>query len=309
MWAALRQGNAAVRARLFREARGRAMLERMTRLPVVFLPHGGGPWPFVEMAFGTPGEKRELADYLRSIASLPAERPRALIAVVHGTGEHSGRYGALADALVARRFTVVALDLPGNGEAAGPRGDWPSWSDIRDRVIPSMFTVTRGMPGQPVDLPVVLLGHSMGGLLALDYALAHPKTLLGVVASGAAIKSPPPPGAKVLLGRLVGAVIKVESGFQTRARSPKGAMGLMQLMPDTARRYAVGRPYDPATNIDAGTRHLRSLLDRFPLDLALAAYNAGEATVSRFQGIPPYPETRDYVARILKLIETSADKQ
>jgi len=135
-----------------------------------------------------------------------AERPRALIAVVHGTGEHSGRYGALADALVARRFTVVALDLPGNGEAAGPRGDWPSWSDIRDRVIPSMFTVTRGMPGQPVDLPVVLLGHSMGGLLALDYALAHPKTLLGVVASGAAIKSPPPPGAKVLLGRLVGAV-------------------------------------------------------------------------------------------------------
>lgn len=109
--------------------------------------------------------------------------------------------------------------------------------------------------------------------------------------------------------RLVSAVIKVESGFERRARSRKGAMGLMQLMPDTARRYAVRRPYDPAANIDAGTRHLRSLLDRFPLDLALAAYNAGEATVARFQGIPPCPETRDYVARVLKLVGTSADKQ
>jgi alpha-beta hydrolase superfamily lysophospholipase len=135
-----------------------------------------------------------------------AERPRALIAIVHGTGEHSGRYAALADALVARRFTVVALDLPGHGEAPGPRGDWASWTDVRDRVIPSMFTVTRGMPGQPFELPVVLLGHSMGGLMALDFALAHPKTLLGVVASGAAIKSPPPPGARVLLGKLVGAM-------------------------------------------------------------------------------------------------------
>lgn len=109
--------------------------------------------------------------------------------------------------------------------------------------------------------------------------------------------------------RLVRAVIKVESGYQPRARSRKGAMGLMQLMPDTARRYAVRRPYDPAANIDAGTRHLRSLLDRFPLDLALAAYNAGEAAVARFQGIPPYPETRDYVSRILQLIGRSADKQ
>lgn len=110
-------------------------------------------------------------------------------------------------------------------------------------------------------------------------------------------------------GRLIRAVIKVESGFESRARSRKGAMGLMQLMPDTARRYSVRRPYDPASNIDAGTRHLRSLLDRFPLDQALAAYNAGEAAVARFHGIPPFPETRDYVRRILKLIRTSADKQ
>jgi len=108
---------------------------------------------------------------------------------------------------------------------------------------------------------------------------------------------------------LVKALIRVESGYQSRARSPKGAMGLMQLMPETARRYAVRRPYDPAANIEAGTQHLKSLLDRFPLALALAAYNAGEAAVERFNGIPPYPETRDYVARILQLLGRRAESQ
>ena len=101
---------------------------------------------------------------------------------------------------------------------------------------------------------------------------------------------------------LVHAVIAVESSYQPRARSPKGAMGLMQLMPATARQYAVRDPYDPAANIDAGTRHLRSLLDRFPLSLALAAYNAGETAVRRFAGVPPFPETQAYVARILTLV-------
>jgi transglycosylase-like protein with SLT domain len=102
--------------------------------------------------------------------------------------------------------------------------------------------------------------------------------------------------------RLVRAVIRVESAYQERARSPRGAMGLMQLMPQTAQQYAVGDPYDPVANIEAGIRHLKSLLDRFPLALALAAYNAGEAAVERFHGIPPYPETRAYVARVLKLL-------
>ena len=101
--------------------------------------------------------------------------------------------------------------------------------------------------------------------------------------------------------KLVRAVIQVESAYQQRARSRKGAMGLMQLMPDTARQYGVTDPYDPRANIEAGIKHLKSLLERFPTALALAAYNAGEAAVQRFRGIPPYPETRAYVAAILAL--------
>ena len=99
--------------------------------------------------------------------------------------------------------------------------------------------------------------------------------------------------------RLVRAVIEVESGYRPLARSPKGAMGLMQLMPATARRYAVANPYDPAANIEAVIKHLKSLLARYPRALALAAYNAGDAAVERFGGIPPYAETRHYVSRIL----------
>jgi soluble lytic murein transglycosylase-like protein len=77
-------------------------------------------------------------------------------------------------------------------------------------------------------------------------------------------------------------------------------MGLMQLMPATARQFAVADPYEASSNIEGGIRYLRSLLDRFELPLALAAYNAGEAAVRRFGGIPPYHETREYVERVLR---------
>ena len=105
--------------------------------------------------------------------------------------------------------------------------------------------------------------------------------------------------------RLVHAVITVESRFQARARSRKGAMGLMQLMPATARELQVRNPFDPATNIDAGVRHLRQLLDRFDVQLAVAAYNAGAGAVRRFGGVPPFRETQAYVRQVLQLAGVS----
>jgi hypothetical protein len=102
--------------------------------------------------------------------------------------------------------------------------------------------------------------------------------------------------------RILKAVIQVESAFQPRARSSKGAMGLMQLMPGTARQYEARNPYDPETNIEAGTKYLKQLLEEFELPLALAAYNAGEGAVRRFGGIPPYAETQSYVTKILALL-------
>jgi soluble lytic murein transglycosylase-like protein len=97
------------------------------------------------------------------------------------------------------------------------------------------------------------------------------------------------------------AIMRIESRGDRRVVSAKGAMGLMQLMPETARKYAVTDPYDPAANIEAGIKHLKALLERLPMALALAAYNAGEGAVQRFHGIPPYPETQLYVSRILQL--------
>jgi soluble lytic murein transglycosylase-like protein len=103
---------------------------------------------------------------------------------------------------------------------------------------------------------------------------------------------------------LVRALVKVESNFNPRARSSKGAMGLMQLMPETARMYDVSNPFDAAQNVDAGVRHLKGLLENFGgnVSLSLAAYNAGQGAVERNGGIPPYAETRDYVQRITGLM-------
>lgn len=104
--------------------------------------------------------------------------------------------------------------------------------------------------------------------------------------------------------RLVRAVVQVESGYNPRALSRKGAMGLMQLMPDTAREMGVEDPWDPEQNVRGGTAYLRRMIDRFgDLDVALAAYNAGPEAVTRYSGVPPYEETRSYVRRVFCLLD------
>ena len=104
---------------------------------------------------------------------------------------------------------------------------------------------------------------------------------------------------------LVDLVIRMESGYNPNAVSPKGARGVMQLMPGTARQYGVRDVFDPRENIGAGVRYLKDLLQRYGNDVAsaLAAYNAGPEAVERHAGVPPYRETRDYVATILGAYE------
>jgi hypothetical protein len=131
------------------------------------------------------------------------------------------------------------------------------------------------------------------------FSKSRPVTDIHALIQDAAKKHRVPP-------ELVSSIVAVESGFIWDAVSPKGAVGFMQLMPETAREYGAD-PTDPEQNVDAGTHYLRVLLDRYykhsnSMVRAIAAYNAGPTVVDRYHGVPPFPETRQYVARVLRFL-------
>lgn len=217
------------------------------------------------------------------LAGLAAAAPAAADLVVLSSGR------VMSAASVVLTAETATIRLRGGGEVTCDRAlivrvdpDETPWPDDTPRSDPAAPTgaagsaagsaapVTPPTPVRPVEIPAAYRG------VITRLSEAH-----GVDA------------------RLIHAVISVESGYRPRARSRKGARGLMQLMPATARQYGVRNAYQATANLEAGVRHLKTLLDRFAVREALAAYNAGEAAVRRFGGVPPFRETRAYVERVL----------
>lgn len=160
-------------------------------------------------------------------------------------------------------------------------GDNSSFVDIPTAEI-DHFETAPDLPTAPVKVQ------------PLNQAAAQPIDLNEVIQSAS--------GTYRLDPDLVNSVIRAESGFNVRAVSPKGAQGLMQLMPKTASQLGVQNAFDPQANVEGGTRYLRELLERYNFDLikALAAYNAGPQRVEQYGGVPPYYETKAYVASIIR---------
>jgi alpha-beta hydrolase superfamily lysophospholipase len=134
---------------------------------------------------------------------VPEDRPKAALAVVHGYGEHSGRYGNVVDWFVPRGYAVYAFDLRGHGRSQGQRGHVDGWAEMRGDVRAFLDFVHQQEP----DPPVFLVGHSMGGLIALNYVLHHPEGLEGVVASGPLVSQLPLPSALILIAKILSSLL------------------------------------------------------------------------------------------------------
>lgn len=171
-------------------------------------------------------------------------------------------------------------------------------SDPRTGRLVRSVVVTPRTVGERTVTPTVVAAHPVA-----DAPPAAPEPASGIdeaVEQIAARHDVPP--------ELIHSVIKVESNYNPHAISSKGAQGLMQLIPSTARRFGVADAFNPLDNIQGGARYLRYLLDLYnwDLQLALAAYNAGEAAVAKFGGVPPYTETRNYIVSVGKQLEKAA---
>lgn len=189
-------------------------------------------------------------------------------------------------------------------------------ADLGSEMGTRLAGMIRAAPGAAGKAPACLVARKPAGNAADLAALARGGFLSGVSGEGLSLAAWSSRAPRWLLDtvlplareysvdpRLVLAVMRAESNFNPSARSQKNAQGLMQLIPETAERFAVSDILDPAQNVRGGIRYLRWLLSYFRGNvlLSLAAYNAGEGTVNRYRGVPPYPETMAYVARIMAL--------
>ncbi len=178
--------------------------------------------------------------------------------------------------LVVSAFTASTLQAQQQTSTTVVRTDSKTGRLIRTVVVPR---------------PRVVASHDSASAPATDASL---NALIERIAGEQGVES-----------QLVHSVIQAESNYNAAAVSPKGASGLMQLIPATARRFGVADTFDPEENIEGGVRYLRFLLDYYQGDYpkAIAAYNAGEGAVDRYHGIPPYAETRNYVYRVARNLE------
>jgi len=190
---------------------------------------------------------------------------------------------------------LIRLSIEGGGEIVLPVTQ--VLEIRRTPARPAADPVTPVLPSSATHRPDVLVAQEAGPEPDLSDPGSFDRETLRAMAAGIARRH-------AVDEKLVLAVIEVESHYDARAVSPRGAVGLMQLMPQTASRFDVRDPYDPVENVDGGVRYLRELLDRYSgqVRLVLAAYNAGEDAVEKHSGIPPYRETIQYVSRVLRAI-------
>jgi hypothetical protein len=226
--------------------------------------------------------------------------PAAAQSAITSTTDESGR----------RIFVNDDVEV-GNSRSRGSRGSselgsrsplvyW-SVTEHRFKPVPTSGAVMRAARSAASEVSTYLSQSQKGGGKAQNYQTlnrAFTQQDIDAAIDEAAARHHVDPS-------LVRSVVKVESNFNPNAVSAKGAMGLMQLMPATARSLNVANPFDPAQNVDAGVRHLRKLLDSYGgnVSLSLAAYNAGSGAVARSAGVPHFRETQNYVRRITSLYQ------
>lgn len=260
------------------------------------------------------------ADGLALAQAQPTPEPAAAHVLFEQARAHENGEGVARDALLAAKLYCLAARagdrdaqynlgwMYANGRGVARHDGVAAFFfkaaaeqgiDVAQRNLATLGSVTAEMPEcmrepEPEPLPVEIVAVAVEVMTPVDYSLIAPKRIYDLVHKLSPRFNIEP--------QLALAIIAAESNFNPRAVSHKNARGLMQLIPETSERFNVGNAFDPTQNIRGGLSYLRWLLAYFEGDVALvaAAYNAGEGTVERYKGVPPYRETHNYVQRVMR---------